>query len=97
MLDLIIVPSLDLASNNIDDNIKYLKKNGILGIICEDLRLDNGLIYPQALFLEKKFKENKEIKLKEIIIISLENNHDFINSSNNLNITHKYLLVYQKN
>ncbi len=97
MLDLIIVPSLDLASNNIDDNIKYLKKDGILGIICEDLRLDNGLIYPQALFLEKKFKENKEIKLKEIIIISLENNHDFINSSNNLNITHKYLLVYQKN
>ena len=75
----------------------YLEKDGILAIICEDIRIDDNLIYSNPIYIEKYFKEDDKLKIKEIVVIQIKdmcnpNNKDF-----NLNINHKYLIIYKLN
>ncbi|MCL4385245.1 MAG: methyltransferase domain-containing protein, partial [Cyanobacteria bacterium] len=93
--DLIIILNI-IDLSKITDLIKNnLENDGILSIICEDIRQGNGIIYPSAINVEKNLRNIKEIKIKEIVIISLEGNNNFL-SDENLKISHKYLLVYKK-
>jgi len=87
-----------LFDSKIDEfiyKIQSAKRNSIVAILCEDKRLINGLVHSEPLFIEKKLRDNEFLKIKEIVILTLENNNQ-INSSENLNINHKYLLIYQK-
>ena len=63
-------------------------KNGSFVITCE-------IGPPKGIEVEKKMKEHEELKIKEIVVISLENNHSNINSGEDLEISHKYLLIYR--
>jgi len=91
---IIILNSFDLSeiTNLIRNN---LENNGILSIICEDIRQESGIIYPSAINIEKYLRDNKEIEIKEIVIISIEDNYNLLNSKD-LKISHKYLLIYKK-
>lgn len=99
---------LYLFDNNFENfckNIIKMKKGSIIAILCEDKRTKNNMIFSQELFLEKILRENKLINLKEIVIIVLENSykdqkeynsHDKEKLKENLNINHKYLLIYKR-
>lgn len=93
--DLILITFHEWFTNKTTDIVEGLNENGTLGIICEDLRPDNDLIYSEALYLDKNLRGNNSIKLKEIIIISIENQSNKTIEAN-LNITHKFLLIYKK-
>jgi DNA modification methylase len=94
--DLIIGFYNEQFNNLIDFSLKYLKKDGYMAIIVEDVRLDNGLVFPSAIAAIKKLNSNNEFRLKEIVILSIENNKSDDKSDDNLNITHKYLLVFKR-
>lgn len=83
-------------NNNIVNSTQDM---GYLAIISNDIRLKNGKIYPLAMEIEKYLGNQRELKIKEIVIISIENNnsHDTVEKQDNLNITHKYLLIYLVN
>ncbi|MHB8231801.1 MAG: DNA methyltransferase [bacterium] len=80
-------------NNNFDI---YLEKEGILAIICEDYRLNNYLINSTPIFIEKCFNENKKLKIKEIVVIQIKNLNNPNNKNQELNINHKYLMIYKK-
>jgi len=76
---------------------KYLKKDGFMVIITEDIRLKNNLIFSSAIEIEKILNRGKEFKIKEIVILSIENQEvSDVPVKENLDITHKYLLIYRK-
>jgi DNA modification methylase len=82
---------------SIDEIIEKIKNNGVLAIICEDKRLTDGTILPIGIEVERILRNQKKLKIKEIVIISLEGNdhkHSYIRNIDNLEITHKYLLIY---
>ena len=82
-------------SNEIDFAINKLEQDGILAIVCQDFRMKNNLIFSQPLEIEKKLRERSELKIKEIVVISIENGIT-IAEVKNLEISHKYILIYQK-
>jgi len=87
----------------------YLEKEGILAIICSDIRLDldldNNTIFSTPIYIEKYFNKNEppeqqsqKLKIKEIVIIQIKdlNNSTEENEENkNLNINHKYIMIYK--
>ena len=73
-----------------------LEGNGYLAILCEDARCTDGSISPSAISAEKQLSSIPSLKVKEIIVISIENGQTTNETSNGLVINHKYLLVYQK-
>ncbi len=85
---------------NFNSFIKYMEKvknNSIVAIVCEDIREENNLIYSEPIFIEKELRNNNNFKIKEIVIIAINNYSNNINNNkNNLNINHKYILIYQK-
>jgi len=92
---LIITFSQDIFINNLNYLEDRLKQNGILAIICEDFRMGNGLIGSQAVEIEKIFRTNTKLKIKEIIIISFEDG-PLSAKTENLEINHKYVMIFQK-
>ena len=95
-LDLIIHRySEDTFSACIDFAASNLAGNGILAIVCEDKRSEDGLILPIALQIEKKLRNHRALKIKELVIVSIENGGTE-QTDNNLHINHKYVLVYRR-
>jgi len=80
---------------NLKTMLNRINTEGIFVVICEDYREDNNLLYSQAIEIEEKLRDIKDIKIKEIVIISIENGK-CANTNDNLEITHKYLLIYKK-
>jgi len=83
--------------NNINEILSVIQDNGHLAVICNDKRLKNGTIYPTGLKIEEKLRGKKELNIKELVVISIENKDTKMDSSENLEITHKYLLIYRVN
>lgn len=95
-LNLIILQNENFIENNFNTLKESLNENGILAIICEDYRLENGLIYSPAIEIEKFLRENNDLRIKEIIVLALDDvNH--LDEDKFLKINHKYILVYKKN
>lgn len=94
-LDLIIY----FYNTDFDKCINYSKSHlindGILAIICEDFRLDNGLIIPNGIYIEQKLRNICDFKIKELVVISIENGEK-IKNTQDLGITHKYILIYRR-
>lgn len=80
-------------NNNFDI---YLEKEGILAIICEDVRINNHLINSTPVYIEKYFNKNRKLKIKEIVIIQIKDLNNPDNKNQDLNINHKYLMIYKK-
>jgi DNA modification methylase len=78
----------------IKNTIKHVYNAGYLAIICNDIRVKDGNIEPVGIEIERILQIQKNLKIKEIVIISLENNLPKTDDVN-LNITHKYLFIYQ--
>lgn len=93
--DLIVI----INYKNFFDQFNLLKNNlkegVILAFICEDFRIKNNLIFPTAIAVEKEFSKNKEFGIKEIIIVSIENNK-LSENLKNIDIRHKYILIYKR-
>jgi DNA modification methylase len=94
-LDLLITFYDENISENYNNMLDKIKPEGIFAIICDDYRKNKNLLYSTAMEIEEKFKECENIKIKEIVIISIENG-TLKKSNSNLGITHKYLLIYKK-
>jgi len=80
--------------SNTNKIVKQIHDKGYLAVICNDVRLNEGTIYPRGIELESYFKNRKELKIKEIVVISIENNDSKKDVEDNLSISHKYLLIY---
>jgi len=94
-LDLIIIFGKNEIVKEIDIQKDKLEKNGILAVICEDYRKNNDLLSPTAMKIEKDLRKYAELKIKEIVIVSVENG-SLLDYSKNLEINHKYILIYKK-
>jgi len=81
--------------NNVDYIIKQVNDQGFLSIICNDVRLKNGNIFPIGVNIVDYLNRWKELKIKEIVIISIENKDNIISVEDDLNISHKYLIIYR--
>ncbi|MBF0539227.1 MAG: hypothetical protein HQL03_13345 [Nitrospirae bacterium] len=94
-VDLII----DIKWDNMDELVRFaeesLSTGGILAIICEDVRKEDGSITPTALKIEQDLRNNKTLEIKELIVVSIENDKQSKDNAN-LEITHKYILIYRK-
>lgn len=74
-----------------------IHNNGYIAIICNDIRLKDGTIYPMGIELIRHLKDIEDLKIKEIVVISIENgNCPQAEQKSELNISHKYLLIYCK-
>ncbi len=79
----------------IDFSASNLAGNGILAILCEDKRSEDGLVLPIALQIERKLRNHKALKIKELVTVSIENGrHE--QTDNDLHINHKYILIYRR-
>ncbi len=79
-----------------DDFDTYLENEGILAIICEDDRLNNHLINSSPVYVEKFFNKNKKLKIKEIVVVQIKDLNNRNNINEDLNINHKYIVIYKK-
>ncbi len=80
--------------NTNNEIVKYINNQGFLAIICNDVRLKDTTIFPMAMELENNLRHQRKLKIKEIVVISIENNDEKIGIKENLYISHKYLLIY---
>lgn len=99
--DLIIFSAKKHPEEDIKNLSQYLNYKGVLAVFCQDSRLKSGMIYQPALEIEKKLRNDKSLKIKEIIVLALnsENNDNIVNTIPDkfLKINHKYILLYMKN
>lgn len=93
--DLIAKEPVDIEVQNIKEVIEHLKDDGYLALLCNDIRMKDGTVFPTAIHVTKDFDKIYALKIKEIIVVSPENGKPPI-ADGNLNISHKYVLVYQK-
>ena len=70
--ELIITSHQKKFSDEIDFIINKLEKDGIFAIICQDFCMKNNLIFSQPLEIDKKLRENPELKIKEIVVFLLK-------------------------
>jgi len=89
----------------IDEQIDRIEGKGFVVIQAKDLRDHNGYIMPLAKGLKDFIKNNNRLRLKEIIVatieknkVKVENNNQSVEKFNDeyLAIHHCYLLVYEK-
>lgn len=73
----------------------HIRDEGYLAILCKDVRLENGMIYPTAIHITKEFDKINSVRIKEIVVLSLENGKSSMNNDD-LDIIHKYMIIYQK-
>ncbi len=96
--------ALDLIITNYDGNFekkiqkakKVLTPDGILAVICEDVRNSNDSVSSGSLDVERFLKDSGEFKIKEVVVVSIEGDDKKNDLAGNLNITHKYVLIYKK-
>ena len=86
---------MEAMCNRADEIISKIKDDGFLAILCSDKRLKDGTIYPSGIELEKLLRKQDELKIKEVVVISIENNHSESKKDEGLDISHKYLITYR--
>jgi len=85
----------DLLDKAIAEATKYLARDGFCVIETRDFRKDGNLV-PMGL-LAFEHLEKAELELREIVIVTSEENQPFEPPfEGHLGIAHKYLLVYRK-
>ncbi len=72
-----------------------LKTDGVLAILCEDVRLRNGRVFSKAIQIERQMRKRNQFMIQEIIVISCENGAT-IQNENELTISHRYALIYRR-
>ncbi|HKU50301.1 MAG TPA: DNA methyltransferase [Nitrososphaera sp.] len=93
---------LNPDAKDIEGVLDRVNDGGYLAILCNDKRQKDGTIFPSALNITKAFGSAGPLRIKEIIVVSPESSGcppEMNNNSagdDNLNINHKYVLVYQK-
>ncbi len=92
-IDLLSIEKFKEKLKDISDSIS-VKKNGYLAINLEDVRI-NGYIIPLALEVIETLEESNNLRLKEIIIATTENQRENNKDGKYLKITHRYLLIYE--
>ncbi len=80
--------------NDIDKSINSL--TSFVAIICEDVKLEDGCTFSTALKILNIVNNLSDLKIKEIIVIVIEDNNNNIILDDNLKITHKYILLFQR-
>lgn len=102
--ELLVVPILNLEDYRVFlKAIKKFKQSlplfSYIAFLCKDVRLIDHTVFPSAIEIENKLRKFENLKLKEIVIISIEN-HDFdmfnMEKEQDLSITHYYLLLYDR-
>jgi len=78
------------AIHRLVDTLKGLK---YVVLDIRDVRI-KGLIYPMGMLIEKDLQNISSLKLKEIIILTHEDNNRYA-PKDDLEISHRYLLVYR--
>jgi hypothetical protein len=84
---------LNEIKNIADEELPNIKKDGFLVIQTQDVRI-NGYIEPLAMRIMDVLSD-KNLWLKEIVIVTKEENSVTQNAGEYLKITHQYLLVYE--
>lgn len=85
---------LEQLTKTIFNESQYIKENGYCVIQTKDLRIGD-YIEPLAKYVVDSIKL-PSLSLKEIVVVTIENHKDkFVESSNNLQIVHQYLLIYK--
>ena len=84
---------LNEIKNIVDEELPNIKKDGFLVIQTQDVRI-NGYIEPLAMRIMDVLSD-KNLWLKEIVIVTKEENSFTQNAGDYLKITHQYLLVYE--
>lgn len=99
--DLIILTDKNYSDDYIKNLSQYLNEKGMLAVFCEDKRDVNGMLYLPELKIEKELRNENSLKIKEIIVLAINNDYkpDKKNANCNkyLKINHKYILLYTKN
>lgn len=85
-----------IQSRHGDVLASLLDREGYLAVLCEDIRCKDGSLFPAAIKAEKELARVSSLKIKEIIVVSIENGLVADENGQNLAITHKYLLVFQR-
>lgn len=84
--------------NLILENINLIETSGFIAIQTKDIRID-GYVEPLAKRIASVLEQLDKIRLKEIIILTTDkdmNNENLKETKQCLEITHQYLLIYQK-
>lgn len=84
------------ALKQIEHVLDSIEVGGYFVVLCEDKRRKDGTLWPAALRAEKIFSASPAFKVKEIVVISIENDLKDEEIFRDLVIGHKYLLVFQK-
>jgi DNA modification methylase len=93
--DLSVKESDNVEIENIKEIVDHLKDDGYFAVLCNDIRMKDGTVYPTAIHISKDVAKIDTLKIKEVIVVSPENGKPLIDDGN-LSISHKYVLVYQK-
>ncbi len=73
---------------------EYTRPGGYAAILVRDVRNGDGTITPLGLEVERRLANNPYLKIKELIVVSIEDDPTVTALSRDLNITHCYVLVY---
>ena len=99
--NLIILPEKNYTENDLINLSNCLNEKGLLAIFCQDRRLANGILDSSPIRIEKLLRNEDSLKIKEIIVVALNNEMDKnkknFESNKYLDINHKYILLYSKN
>ena len=87
-------PAINLE--NAGDITDHLESGGYLSILCQDMHKEDNALFPSAINVEENLANIQQLKIKEIIVISIENGPQIKEKNQNLTIAHKYLLIFQK-
>lgn len=87
--------SITKLNDSLEVVLNHINTGGFFAIICNDFRLEDGTIYPSGIAVESNLRSRDDMKIKEIVLISIEKDNFEINSKENLIISHKYLMIYE--
>lgn len=86
---------LNILENTVNGSLTSLEHDGYCVIETRDFR-KNGSLIPMGLLALERIKQ-PELEIKEIVIVTTEENHPFEPSpEGHLGIAHKYLIIYRK-
>lgn len=74
--------------------LSLIPEKGYLAVVCRDVRLRDGTIYPTAVEVESCLRNRSEFKIKEIVIVPTGSETHLVCADENLAVSHIYLLIY---
>lgn len=95
ILDLESGMSSGTRAQHVENAAVHINDGGYLALICSDVRLGNGTTCPTALQIMKETESIRSLMIREIVVVSPEDSA-IPDAGDNLSITHKYILIFQK-